>query len=1291
MPSQQDLNRRLYPLDTSTSALASTRSEPTSRSPSPQPLAYPRTLPDSPPRPRVSVPPAHTDYTSSSTSYTPTIESAHYSAAFPPTQLKARRETVDKGLEGIASSQSTTTTSRQYSLGAGPTGPTANPGGASPVMSAHASLARRHSPVPSPPHVSMSSSRPDGGYIGGAFVKPTQKRGSGVHSKDMLALLKGRKTRWTRVAALVVGVLIMWSITKGWSRPGEPRKKLDHRWWEVQDPSPEDVSALMPKPTLTPKPPRPKPPPPPHSHTLAQLLRLPSTLSASSSSFRANADWTAIVHLTSSSQLLASHLHPILRSLADQAPLAPSRILLLCPSGMEPQPSVLSPFHPLVATLPYSPGHPPLLTLAQAAQSDITTAFIVFVDAHLPSTSPSSSGAAVPLPKDYVKVLLHAFGTKEYSSSLLSSGGLYISTSSVSSPSSGLSITDMRCVHPAYSNAQKKTERISVPSTPFLLPTQWLLPRSHSSSPENEVDSISVRSPTVLQGLPLSSLPLEIAMSLALWTKSAIPAYAIPLPLAARTDSSDRTAKSDLSGVDGWNCEKFKRSLEREPTAATRSDGLLERVRQSFVERSGAGEGLKRIQGDRKKGGLRIGSAASGKRKMATSVTERAHLMRKGSFVLLVSGRDEVEAVSKVACRFSNGVDEDDGFDVANQEGGGGRGDAGHHREVRIVASDWDDERDGEWLRSLHATDSAHGAGSCHLEVTPLTTTATTPEASISLPLIDMLDTNLSPPPAFVLYLTDGPRAREFEEVLKWMGGIFSVKKGGERWSRVRAEKEAVGLTADGTDKGRMTVVGMSAEEARRAEWVGALPIEALRHWHTPRIDVSVITNDRPVSLHRLLSSLQSADYYGDDVSLALNLEQTTDRLTHRLVDDFRWPHGPLQIRHRILLGGLMPAIVESWYPTSNDTYGVLLEDDVEVSPLFYGWLKFTILKYRYTLAGRAASSRLFGVSLYQQKNIELRPEGRQPFDAHKLFESLSLHPTTPYLSQIPCSWGAAYFPEVWREFHSYLSLRLSELALPISEPIVPAIRSNRWPRSWKKYFIELVYLRGYSMLYPNYPGFESLSTNHLEKGTHIKTSRVEDKKKVLFEVPLLDQDGSLVDALPLGQLPEWDSLPVMDLWGALASNDELVERGWQTTRQIGSCETVPDISSLTGRYRLKYDARELLCTKQWDRETLGRLVRSQPLKGRTDAAVVVDGTTGSDVDQGRMEAAQAEAAAQAADRFQVDDPGARQVRRNEAEGDDVAGTDHLADSFQGGEPEPPGQVEPEQEQGKWYPVHDDA
>lgn len=360
--------------------------------------------------------------------------------------------------------------------------------------------------------------------------------------------------------------------------------------------------------------------------------------------------------------------------------------------------------------------------------------------------------------------------------------------------------------------------------------------------------------------------------------------------------------------------------------------------------------------------------------------------------------------------------------------------------------------------------------------------------------------------------------------------------------------------------------------------------------WHTPRFDISVITNDRPYSLARLLTALQSTVYLGDKVHLSLQLEQTADLATQALLDDFQWRHGTLTTRHRVVLGGLMPAIVESWYPSHNDSYGVILEDDVEVSPLYYSWLKFTVLHYRYSPAQRERSKRLFGVSLYQQRNIELRPEGRQRFDAHELFESLDMPANTPYLSQIPCSWGAAYFPEVWREFHAYLGLRLSETSLEISDVIVPDIRSNRWPRSWKKYFIELVFLRGYTMLYPNYPEFVSFSTNHMEKGTHIHVAAVDIKRRIQFEVPLMRLEESILD-LPDLVLPSWTTLPFLDLWGEIVSEKEVVERGWAGAFVLKMCPGMWSLDSPP-----TYNAREILCKRRYVR--------------REDAAAAIEGGT---------------------------------------------------------------------------------
>jgi hypothetical protein len=117
--------------------------------------------------------------------------------------------------------------------------------------------------------------------------------------------------------------------------------------------------------------------------------------------------------------------------------------------------------------------------------------------------------------------------------------------------------------------------------------------------------------------------------------------------------------------------------------------------------------------------------------------------------------------------------------------------------------------------------------------------------------------------------------------------------------------------------------------------------------WNVPRIDISIITNDRPHSLSRLKHSLENARYFGDTLDLRLNMEDSADPLTKQLADGFRWKHGAVFLHHRITHGGLLTSIVESWYPHSNDSYGLILEDDVEVSPLFYAWLKLALLRYR--------------------------------------------------------------------------------------------------------------------------------------------------------------------------------------------------------------------------------------------------------------------------------------------------------------------------------------------------------
>ncbi|CAK5267615.1 unnamed protein product [Mycena citricolor] len=337
----------------------------------------------------------------------------------------------------------------------------------------------------------------------------------------------------------------------------------------------------------------------------------------------------------------------------------------------------------------------------------------------------------------------------------------------------------------------------------------------------------------------------------------------------------------------------------------------------------------------------------------------------------------------------------------------------------------------------------------------------------------------------------------------------------------------------------RTVIVRVPREDLAHTSWMGSMSYLEWINWNMPTVELSIITQDRPGSLQRLLTSLSKARYFGDSVVLRTNMEQSPDTETLQVLSEFQWKHGPVFAHRRIIHAGLMPAVVESWYPSSNDSFGVLLEDDIEVSALFYAWIKMTVLRYRYSEQSHL-TKQLFGVSLYQQKNIELHPESRKSFNARSYFARNRIaEPTTPYLSQIPCSWGAVYFPEHWREFHGYLAERFSQAKMDINQPVVPGVRSNTWTRSWKKYFIEMVYLRGYVMLYPNFASFMSLSTNHLEVGSHVK-DRSKEKQR-MFSMPLIGADESwrLLD-LPGERLPAWNTLPVLNLTGSLTTLEHL-------------------------------------------------------------------------------------------------------------------------------------------------------
>ena len=175
---------------------------------------------------------------------------------------------------------------------------------------------------------------------------------------------------------------------------------------------------------------------------------------------------------------------------------------------------------------------------------------------------------------------------------------------------------------------------------------------------------------------------------------------------------------------------------------------------------------------------------------------------------------------------------------------------------------------------------------------------------------------------------------------------------------------------------GRGVLLVIPAEEAGLLEWVALVPPAALGRWHVPRVHVSVITHRRPASLSRLLRSLSSAHYLGDAVSLSFSIDAGADAQTLSLARTYPWAHGPRSATLRVRRGGLIAAVVESWFPDDERSYGLLLEDDIEVSPYFYVYLKLVLLGYVY--ATDAPPTNLLGISLYTPRLVELRMPRRR-------------------------------------------------------------------------------------------------------------------------------------------------------------------------------------------------------------------------------------------------------------------------------------------------------------------------
>jgi hypothetical protein len=311
----------------------------------------------------------------------------------------------------------------------------------------------------------------------------------------------------------------------------------------------------------------------------------------------------------------------------------------------------------------------------------------------------------------------------------------------------------------------------------------------------------------------------------------------------------------------------------------------------------------------------------------------------------------------------------------------------------------------------------------------------------------------------------------------------------------------------------------------------------------------------------RLLDSLKQADFFSSaPPRLTIELTHHVDGPTRRYLEHFKWPpHADqasgnlLAIHHRIPQYGLTTEensirFLEAFWPADPFTSHVLiLSPHIELSPLFFHYLKYALLEYKYTRIA-AVNENLLGISL-DLPTTHLNDS--------TIFSAPLINDTyvSPFLWQAPNSNAALYFGDKWVELHDFVAQLLSsQHKLPTPTTLNERFVSDTFP-FWLEHILKLARARGYLMLYPNFEETDRLATIHRElyqppeqySGPEEQFTSNELTADLEHHLSLKTKEAVLVtkslsSILPFdGNLPRVSELPLLE-WDGKRSSPKIIE-----------------------------------------------------------------------------------------------------------------------------------------------------
>jgi len=231
--------------------------------------------------------------------------------------------------------------------------------------------------------------------------------------------------------------------------------------------------------------------------------------------------------------------------------------------------------------------------------------------------------------------------------------------------------------------------------------------------------------------------------------------------------------------------------------------------------------------------------------------------------------------------------------------------------------------------------------------------------------------------------------------------------------------------------------------------------------YRAPFLQIIVLAKERPASLQRVLDSIQATDAGIGAVSVDIRIAGDHAE-TNSVANAWAWPHKTVT---RTQAGGLRAAWLGAWSKPSG--HAIILEDDVELSPAWYGWL---------TNAWKAYEDRddVAGISLQRQTLIPQQPS--------KKMEIVNDH--HPFLYKLVGSIGFSPHPQRWQEFLEWVQTKDSDTFDAHVEGLVTSVwykRSNK-KSMWTQLFLRFCDERGLYTLYANLPEKKTLAAHWREK-----------------------------------------------------------------------------------------------------------------------------------------------------------------------------------------------------------------